>query len=296
MSSCTLVTALFDIGRDGLALCERRTIGEYLSFMQLILSFQTPIVAYLGPELVQQVRKLRGDRPLEVRSVATEELTSYPHYQRIDALRREPRRRPERPERQLPLYNVVTFKKIDWLEEVARENPFQTNTFLWLDAGYGHGRARPLSYKGRCWPEQTKGLEDGRLHILQVHPIPRLSEQVLYDDHRPFLATGCFGGTPESIGRVRHSYHRHLERTLAAGLMDDDQAVMGSVFLQNPSWFRLIGPTFGNYFEMVPHLAGDRVRKSFRGRLQDYPRTSVGVGLAFLAGLLYLSRKGRRVS
>lgn len=292
----TLVSALFDIGRESLDTSESRSISTYLAWSELLLSLETPVVLFTSPELAPTIRELRGDKPLRLTVLTDEELKSCETYHKVVNLIDEPRPRPDRPERVLPLYNVIMFSKCRWLAGVARDNPFRSEYFLWIDAGYTHGKPIGHDYLDSGWPERPEVLDDGRIHVLQTHPVPATSEEDRYYHHQTYLAGGCFGGNRESIFLLSDRFEGKLHETLDRGLMDDDQAVLGSVHQDDPDFFRLVGPTYGRYFEMLPYLRNGKVKKSMKGWVEDHPFKAVGlaIGTALGLGAAYRWNRERR--
>lgn len=276
----TIVTALFDLKQR-----HHRPIETYLTWFGQVLTLRVPMVIYVEPQYVDFVRSTRDDQLAYTKVVATSlsTLETSKLNRRIQhilahASFKQGRSRPDRPEVNISLYNVICFNKINWLFQEAHSNNFGQQYFLWLDAGYGHGGPLIQHYAGSIWPAPLKepALNDDRLHLLQIRPFPGNlyeNEGSRYHEHSIYQAGGCFGGTAQAIAHVHKKYSVILEDTLSQGLIDDDQAVMTSVYAEHPHLFHNVGPTYGNYFEMLNYLGTkQRVRRSLKGLLQYHSR------------------------
>ena len=292
----TVVSALLDIERNFIPQPYARSIEEYLEWIGFLLSFPCPVVVFTSPELAGRVKSLRGPKPLEIREITANGLRQTNLHDRIAALISGDTKfvNPDRPECYLPLYNGITFRKTEWLRQVAKSNPFQSEYFLWMDAGYGYGRFKGSKAEGR-WPVRLNPLADDRVHLLQVNPHPGLDEAQRFRQHKVVFSTACFGGKASAVERLGHAYSLVLNRTLEEALIDDDQAVMTSVYEQDPELFTVVGPTYGRHFEMVRYFTDGKVSKSPAGWVNEH-RWQSAVCAVGLAGLGYLaSRKLRSV-
>ncbi|HIB67643.1 MAG TPA: hypothetical protein EYO33_21725 [Phycisphaerales bacterium] len=292
----TVVSALLDIERNFIPQPYARSIEEYLEWIGFLLSFPCPVVVFTSPELAGRVKSLRGSKPLEIREITANGLRQTNLHDRIAALISGDTKfvNPDRPECYLPLYNGITFRKTEWLRQVAKSNPFQSEYFLWMDAGYGYGRFKGSKAEGR-WPVRLNPLADDRVHLLQVNPHPGLDEAQRFRQHKVVFSTACFGGKASAVERLGHAYSLVLNRTLEEALIDDDQAVMTSVYEQDPELFTVVGPTYGRHFEMVRYFTDGKVSKSPAGWVNEH-RWQSAVCAVGLAGLGYLaSRKLRSV-
>ena len=292
----TVGSALLDIERNFIPQPYARSIEEYLEWMSFLLSFPCPVVVFTSPELAGRVKSLRGSKPLEIREITADGLRQTNLHDRIAALISGDTKfvNPDRPECYLPLYNGITFRKTEWLRQVAKSNPFQSEYFLWMDAGYGYGRFKGSKAEGR-WPVRLNPLADDRVHLLQVNPHPGLDEAQRFRQHKVVFSTACFGGKASAVERLGHAYSLVLNRTLEEALIDDDQAVMTSVYEQDPELFTVVGPTYGRHFEMVRYFTDGKVSKSPAGWVNEH-RWQSAVCAVGLAGLGYLaSRKLRSV-
>lgn len=63
-------------------------------------------------------------------------------------------------------YNIVVNSKTHFLHNVTMENPFNSEHFVWLDAGYGHANENHFPYSYKWQP----ALPDGKISLIKVTP------------------------------------------------------------------------------------------------------------------------------
>lgn len=138
MSNITLVTALYDINRknDG----DGRSFDEYLSWFSKTLKITSPMVIFVDESLVDFVKKERSFLPTKI---ITQSLNEIPYYFLKDSIDniltssdyKSKIGSPNRVECKMSLYNVVIYSKFKWVEFVVKNNYFNSEYFMWIDAG-----------------------------------------------------------------------------------------------------------------------------------------------------------------
>jgi hypothetical protein len=135
-SECVIITALFDIGREGY---DGRSMAMYLQWFSKTLEIQTPLVVFVPHQLREFVLKSRT-HPLHVESRTIERM---PYSTKAEWVRRIQRsdhwikcvKDPKRLEWHLPYYVTINWSKISLLKEVASEDPVDERYYIWVDAG-----------------------------------------------------------------------------------------------------------------------------------------------------------------
>ena len=136
--SVTLVTALYDIDRGTKG--DGRSFDEYLDWFAKTLKTKSPMVVFVDESLKEFVEKNRKGLPTKVITQSLEEIPYYELNNDIQKVLDDEDFKgkvscPSRVECKMSLYNVVIFSKFPWVKRVIEENPFDTEYFMWMDAG-----------------------------------------------------------------------------------------------------------------------------------------------------------------
>jgi hypothetical protein len=272
---CTMLTALFDIGRAGWQPPYDRKIEYYLSHMRKTLSLRCSMVVLVDPQLVDPVRAHR--RVVDPRLSHTKIRITSPHAlpmaPRLDAIRavlasdtyrarRDNLSRLDRaiygcrPETLHPVYNVLIHSKTGLLRQVAEENPFDSEFFAWSDAGLCRERFPPALF-GASFPnpERLQCVRDNRVHI-GCRSLPAREDL----DYRRFfqqglnrIAAGWFVGTADAVRRMDDACRALIDECLAAGTFDGEQGMYAICSLRDPVLFTF---HYGNWYDAFFWFAG----------------------------------------
>lgn len=136
--TATLVTALYDINRENNG--DGRKFDEYLKWFSQTLRIPSPMVIYVPNNLVSFVETHRKYFPTKI---VVQELKEVPYYflnEKIQNILTDPEfinkiGSPDRVECKNSLYNIIIFSKFKWVKESIKKNYFNTDLFMWMDAG-----------------------------------------------------------------------------------------------------------------------------------------------------------------
>lgn len=245
----TMVTGLYDVGR-GEFQGETRGWKDYLNYFKQILDLNTCMIIHVDfatVEFVKQHREYALPRTVLIAENWADIVNSYPYKKEMQAILDDKEflskvKRPGRPEMKLVGYNIVMFKKVDWVRDATLSNPFHSKYFFWFDAGYGHGKMMGF-LKGQVWPDPKKVnaiMNDQQIYILRVRDFVRdecAVEKEMFTRHVKTVAGGFFGGAIGPIQSLYFAFHKANQRSLKGGYMDDDQAVFFGAWCDHPSLF-----------------------------------------------------------
>lgn len=223
----TLVTALFDVaGRERSSV--RRGIPEYLDFGAFLLRQQRPLVCVCDPEIAPVVSSTRARLGLAALTLVIarplEETGAYALLGQIASARRaRPIENADR-DKDTPLYTICTWEKFAIIEEVARTNPFGSDTIAWVDFG--------ISHVARCDHADCDRVFEAhgeRVSILQLCPWrPGLGRDLReYASFvRGYVAGGFLAGSRDSMTEMARRVRGTIGRALSLGIaMTDEQAL-----------------------------------------------------------------------
>lgn len=160
MSNITFVTALLDIKRSELiSETFNRPFKRYLDTLSILLRHlqDKNVVIYIEKENEELIRSIKT-KNLIVKYIDAENIRNSEYYDKIQKIRQNDEWRnqvgwlSESTQANLELYNPLIFNKIHWLSNVAEENPFNTEYFVWIDAGIANAQCHP-GYFSKPWLE-----------------------------------------------------------------------------------------------------------------------------------------------
>lgn len=160
MSKLTFVTALLDIKRSELSSKNfHRTFQRYLDTLSTLLPHlkDKNLVIYIEKEHEEFIKKFKSENII-IRHITYDQIKQSPYYDKIQKVRLNEEWRnqtgwlSESTQANLELYNPLIFNKIHWLADAAEDNPFNTEYFVWIDAGIANAQCHP-GYFSKPWLE-----------------------------------------------------------------------------------------------------------------------------------------------
>jgi len=239
----TIVTAIFDIGRGSWNDIYKRSIRQYMYYLSFILKLDCNICIFVEEKFIDFVRECRIGMETKTK-IITLDMSSLlmNNYKRkiIDIMSnyeyRSNQKDPLCPEVKRPEYNIVVNSKVDLVHRVATDNPFGTDFFLWIDAGYGHGTLDiPKGFK--FYPESF--MKKGKVSILCLKDVSLISSDYkkFYEEHIDIVNGGFFCCDRESIERYKMLYYYVVEDSMDKGITDDDQYIVSMSFTKDRDLF-----------------------------------------------------------
>lgn len=265
--SATIVTALYNIGRDNLSgKWAHRSFTKYLNWFKNLLSINAPMVIFIPEELHYYIREHRS--PHYATKVVIREFTDLAAYkyhdriqQTIDKMVKQPdpyggipRHFSECPEFITAKYETIIFSKFDFLKEVAEENPHDTDYFIWLDAGTFYDP--PPFDCSLPWPDPYK------IHVLQDKFLLSnysfdVNNKAPLKDKRDYLRRNqndicafALGGKKSAIDRVHTQFWEEVENALSLGVINNEQHILQLMALEKPEYYYLWSRTRYRYIRM----------------------------------------------
>ncbi|CAB3397995.1 unnamed protein product [Caenorhabditis bovis] len=257
----TIVTGLIDIGR-GDWWQYRRPLEKYHMFMENVLSLRNKMVIFvddhsydfalsyrkkLGLEDMTRVYKISIEElPLygyinEAREIIKAELANDTFYSKVADEDMK-----THPESKSAEYNIVVNSKTHFLHNVTIDNPFDTDYFIWLDAGYGHGNQSVFPYNNVWRP----AFPDKKISLIKLTPVyDKLSSynlDKLYRKNWAVLSGGFIAGDKHSIGQLHHLISRKFVQLIYQKYVDDDQTLLVLAVNGHPHLFNIV---HGDWFD-----------------------------------------------
>lgn len=246
-NSLTLVTALFDIGRDNIDSNFARSYTHYLECFSKLLAVDLPMVIFCDEETEKFVFKYRKHENTRIVRKNLEDLRRFPFYDHVQRIRLDSTWRARSgwiagsPQSSLELYNPLVMSKQFFLNDASIFNFFGTKHFAWIDAGI----ANTVGISEYLTPDNIPKLVrrmnkmcyvafpyDGQV---EVHGF----EKRAFDNFAGKTTTyvvrgGFFGGTRDAIADINDSYYALLHDTLRSNLMGTEESIFTLISYRHP--------------------------------------------------------------
>lgn len=252
MSNFTVVTGFFDIGRDKWKTKHARSNETYFRNIKNMMSMDVNLIVFTESKNLKKFKEFRRNKQSKTYFVEMEfsELEMYPYIEQMEKCQKNPiimSDHPDKtcPEYQLPEYNTIVNSKFGLLSRAVKLNPFKTDFFCWIDAGYTH-----------C----TINLENKKYEPTILYNFPYtitfsqlLPTSIMVNGHYPFfiqhidvVSAGFFFGKSDTILRFQQIYHDYYTRILyEEGISDDEQYYLALLLREQPTLFN---PIFMDWF------------------------------------------------
>lgn len=269
--SVTLVTALYNINRSESG--DGRSFEDYLSWFSETLKVKSPMVIFVEESLKSFVETNRKGLPTKIIVQPLEEIPYYELNGEIqDILDSENFKNnigaPTRVECKMSLYNVVIYSKFPWVQRVIEENPFNSEYFMWIDAGLSrffdeHGVTTKNPYPSESAIDTL--LENKECVLIQTsmsyYPdlvnATECSEDYFWDA-RTWIMAGLWGGGSDVLLKFCDMVDDVLRNKMIKNkVINNEQNAMAYLYKNNDDMFVV----FENYahmhrqYEIIAELA-----------------------------------------
>lgn len=248
MKNLTIVTALFDLGRDKLPDGFRRDFSHYIACFEKFLKAtkQYNLIIYLEQQNEEVVWRHRDRSNTRVVYKTLDDLRRFPFYNEVQAIRQDPKWygqsgwMPDSPQAKLELYNPLVMSKQFLLNDATLFGFFDTKYFLWMDAGLSNtvnlDQYINEDFERRITPHMNKMLYlcfpyDG---TVEVHGFTKGPMNRFAGAETQWVARGgVFGGSKDSINRMNEKYYAMLNDTIRAGYMGTEESIFTILTYKN---------------------------------------------------------------
>jgi hypothetical protein len=232
-----MVTAFFDIQRDTKG--DGRTVHEYMQWMEKTLQLNCNLFIVTETKFVPFVKE-KNPRAYILEDTL-ENASYYKYLPRMKEILesddyKQRIAHPQRVECVLPEYNVIQYSKFGWLEQAIRLNPFQTDTFYWMDAGISRFFGNidiTLPYPRHIHTDQF--IIQPRQDIW-TYPI---DDSFLWKADNLFKG-GMFGGKAKIVTDIGKKVEEVFQTMLSHEQMNNEQLAIALVWKKYPEMFHLV--------------------------------------------------------
>lgn len=255
MSDITIVTGIWDIGRDGLSEGWSRSYSDYLKRFDLLLDFDVNMIIYGDSQLQEVVNKKRDPNKTQFILRDVEWFKNNEFYTNIQTIRNNPDWKnlagwlPESTQSRLELYNPLVMSKMFLLHDAKIMDRFDSKYMFWLDGGitntvhpgyFTHDKVLDklskyiTKFSFICFPYEANneihGFEYKKLNEIAGAKVEKVARG------------GFFGGPKESISEINGLYYNLLNTTLRSGYMGTEESIFSIMCYKHADLI--------NYFEI----------------------------------------------
>lgn len=266
MSDITIVTGIWDIGRDGLSEGWSRSYSDYMKRFDLVLDFDVNMIIYGDSKLQEIVSKKRDPNKTQFILRNVEWFRNNEFYNNIQTIRNNPEWKnlagwlPESTQSRLELYNPLVMSKMFLLHDAKIMDRFDSKYMFWLDGGitntvhpgyFTHDKVlNKLSkyiskFSFICFPYEA----NNEIHGFEFNKMNEIAGAKVEKVARG----GFFGGPKDSISEINGIYYNLLNTTLRDGYMGTEESIFSIMCYKNAdivNYFEIEGNGLvGKFFE-----------------------------------------------
>jgi hypothetical protein len=257
VNKVTLVSALFDIGRDSWS-NYRMAISTYVHWMRNTLALDANFIVFVDERteepIWKTVEELGAITRVRLIRCKLESLLAYQMFfhEMKGLMESEDFKRHvafQVPEMVQPLYNVLMFNKLNFMQ-VAMEQE-RSDYVIWVDAG---GLREDISnYRGFAWPDISKirALPQDKLTCFSHHGQIRIQSAFSHAMSQMRYIQGTSIFCPSAIlDQVCCTFDDKVIQCLNGRFIGSDEKILDLMCVDNPSLFHLIVCGWRQYYQL----------------------------------------------
>lgn len=240
MKNYTIVTGLWNLGRDNLK-DFGRSFDHYLKTFEELLTLDINMCIWVPHELESFVAQRRSKNNTKIYLKDKEEFETYfPYFNEVQRIRTKESWYKQigwlenSPQAKLEYYNPIMMSKFLLVNEAAKENPFNTDYFFWLDAGITNTCGTDDLRNMDALPEYMEENDDKFLFLSYPY---ETDIEVHGFEHKKFYEFcgvkktsyvcrgGFFGGHNETISLFTERQQQFAKDSLQLGYMGADECI-----------------------------------------------------------------------
>jgi hypothetical protein len=258
MNTVTITTAFFDIKRkengDG------RSIDEYFEWIKHTLQLNCNLYVVTEDKFRDFFLNNRPKHlPMHMKIIKFEESHYYRYYDKIKDILQSPAYKakvmhPNRVECILPEYNIIQYSKFHYIEMAIQENPFNSSSFFWMDAGL----SRFFLDVDISRPFPSKTLQDfltanqDKIIIQKRHDLDtyKIDDSFVWNSAN-LLSGGMFGGGKDVVLKIGEKVEQvFVNKMLKCNSVNNEQLALAMVWKEIPNSFITPPNVFGGHFSL----------------------------------------------
>jgi hypothetical protein len=250
-NNITIVSGLWNINK------QNRPFDHYLMCFEKFLEIDKNMLLFIPRELEELVWKKRSKENTSVKIFELSDIKTMfdPFWNKVQNIRtseawlRQADWIKDSPQGSLEWYNPIVMSKMSLLHDATIYNPFNTDNFIWLDAGITNtinynllietdffnklqNYLDPFLFITYEYPYYGKGVKE--IHGFEWEALNRYADTKVEWISRG----GLFGGKKEAIREANSYYWHTLNNSLSESLMGTEESVFSILAHKHPELFR----------------------------------------------------------
>ncbi len=238
MNNLTLVTGLWDIGRDQLAEGWSRTYQHYLDKFKSLLKLNVNLIIFGDSDLQRFVEQRRDSNNTQFIVRTKDWFVNNEFYPKIQNIRQKPEWYnqvgwlKDSTQAKLEMYNPLVMSKMFLLNDARILDKFNSDYMFWIDAGitntihpgyFTHDKVldKLPKYTDRfhfvCFPYETTT----EIHGFEINAMNNYTQTKT----KRVARGGFFGGKKERINDMNSLYYMLLNDSLSKGFMGTEESI-----------------------------------------------------------------------
>jgi len=249
-SDLTIVTGLWNINREG------RPFKHYIDNFKKFLDIPQNLFIYIPKEYEYLVWEKRSPHNTSVQLYELDDIKNIyaPHWDKTQELRTNPDWYnltgeegwlKNSPQATLKWYNPIVMSKMFLLNDVTIWNPFNTDKFIWLDAGITNTVYEKYFTDDNVL-SKVADLLDPFLFLSYPYEANTEIHGFKFDEMNKICGQkveyvcrgGLFGGTKEIINQANALYYSLLQKSLEEGYMGTEESIFTIMSYLEPEKYR----------------------------------------------------------
>ena len=267
MSDLTIVTGIWDLGRDRAGSGFERSFDHYRTKFAQLLAADVPMVVFGDEELRAFVQDHRGGRPTDFRGRSVSHFREhFEFYDRIQEIRKDPawlaqaEWLPNSTQASMALYNPMVMSKMFMLHDASIWNPFATQHWAWIDGGITNTVHPGYFTRDRCFEKVEQLLEKFFFASFpyesggEIHGFAREGMRKYCGEDPKFVCRGgFFGGHIDCLPEANDHYYGILSGSLHDGYMGTEESIFTIMAYEEPELYDRY-PLRGEHSALLLHF------------------------------------------
>ncbi len=246
----TVVTGLWNIGRPG------RDFEHYIENFKRFLEIPVNMFIYIPAQYEHLVWEKRSRKNTFVKVYELEDVKNLysPFWDKTQKIRTNPdwfNKTGENgwlsgsPQAVLEWYNPIVQSKMFMLNDVTVWNPFNSEYFIWLDAGITNTVSQHYFTEDRILDKLNQFLDTFLFlsypyeTVTEIHGFDKIAIDSLARKNVNYVCRGgLFGGRKEFIQQANAEYYNLLDITLNMGLMGTEESIFTIMSYLKPDFYK----------------------------------------------------------
>jgi len=284
MNNTTIVTGIWDLGRDSLSEGWGRKFDHYIDNFKKLLSIQNLNLAiFIDPKLEPIVWEYRDKKNTVVYHHTVDEFSGnfFPFFDQVQKIRNSENWQnqvgwlKDSTQARMPYYNPMVMSKMFLLHNAKIFNPFNSDYYFWLDGGITN-TVHPGYFSHDNVIEKIQSITDKMLFVCfpyetttEIHgfDINGMRKYAKSDNVNRVARAGFFGGHKDYISSANNLYYSLLNDTLADGYMGTEESIFTLMSYLEPDIYHAVyinaDGLLSTFFENMKNLSKDAPKTSF---------------------------------